>query len=219
MGAEAHPGDGSSLAIGKPTPERLKGANMKWPFKRKDRPADESLVTLLKEVMPPPHHNEFAHRALRGICMTDPCRFFLTVAKPETRASFFDEVWQEVCRMYAEGKQPTFSMADVTVAVKRVGDYPVLLITMPRPEFITQAYMVAIVLKIRFEELKTTLVNALMNGKSQARPEVRYFVLESGSPPGRTVLCEWDAAGEHQNYGDGPPPDPEEFLKAIRARI
>ncbi len=188
-----------------------------WPFKRKDRPADESLAGLLKEIMPPPHHYEFAHRALREICMSDPCRFFVTVAKPETRASFFDEVWQEVCRMYAEGKQPTFSMADVKVEVKRVGDYPVLLITMPRPEFITQAYMVAIVLKIRFEELKTTLVNALMNGAGQPRPEVRYFVLEEGT--GRTVLCAWDTAGEHINYGDGPPPDPEEFLKAIQARM
>ena len=206
-----------------------------WPFKRKDKTAeqpssqtseqpnsqtaDESLRALLKEIMPPPHHYQFAHQVLREICQSDPCRFFLTLAKPEMRARFLEEVWQEVCRTYAEGKQPTFSMADVKVEVKRVGEYPLLLITMPRPEFITQAHMVGIVFKIRLEELKTTLVNALMNGQSQARPEVRYFVLEAGSPPGRTVLCEWDAAGKHVNHGNGPRPDPEKFLKAIRASL
>jgi hypothetical protein len=47
---------------------------------------------------------------------------------------------------------------------------------------------------------------------------VRIFTLELGTHPLTeapcTMLCEWTDAGDHKNYGEGPPPDEELFVEA-----
>ena len=48
-------------------------------------------------------------------------------------------------------------------------------------------------------------------------PRIEYYTLERGLTEGggeRTVLCAWTPRG-HENYGTGPEPTPEAFLKAL----
>jgi hypothetical protein len=82
--------------------------------------------------------------------------------------------------------------------------YEVALVTMPPPGGVTDAYLAAI---------------AVPKGEGG----VRYLVLERSVPDAdgnpTTVLGEWLAAGDHVNLGDGPPPEPDAFLAAVRQRL
>jgi hypothetical protein len=71
-----------------------------------------------------------------------------------------------------------------------------------------EAYFVAAVLQMKPEEERP----------EPAEATLRYFTLEKGfnmDGSHRTVLCEWTAGGSHNNYGDGPPPKLESFVKAL----
>ena len=69
---------------------------------------------------------------------------------------------------------------------------------LPKPERMAEAYFVAVA-----EKDKTT----------------RYFTLELTSGMSKcdasTILGEWKPDGKHINYGCGPKPEKQEFLKAI----
>ena len=72
----------------------------------------------------------------------------------------------------------------------------VFLIRLPVAEWMTEAHFIAI----------TT------------SPAIRYFTLEYTLNDDRapsTTLCEWDADGDHVNYGDGPEPSEIRFLEAL----
>lgn len=84
---------------------------------------------------------------------------------------------------------------------------PAVLLEMPSPVALAEAYYVAIV--------------SLKGLPSRDAPEdanLRYITLElgrnlDGSP--RTVLCEW-RHGIHFNYGDGPEPTLPAFYGVVR---
>src|ERR1700739_2546288 len=47
-----------------------------------------------------------------------------------------------------------------------------------------------------------------------------YFTLErhnTNSP--QTKFCAWDREGRHLNYGDGPPPDVDSFVRAVGQKL
>lgn len=156
------------------------------------------------------HHYILGHIALREICADDPVSFFCLMNAPE-RDEFLDGVWRQIrdnCDV--DGKAP-FDITDVDFKYCTVQDYPTVLITMPEPEGMTEAYFVAMILKIDIDA-----------DEFPENPEFQYFTLEKGSEmdgTDRTVMCEWTADGKHMNYGDGPPPDIDFFVEEVIGRI
>ncbi len=157
------------------------------------------------------HHYELAHMALREICFHDPYGFFDLIGS-DGRAPFLTSLWGEICKNCDAQGAANFTIADVTVDTFRIGDFPAILIHMPPPGFVTEAYLVCIVLKIPLAMLE----------HSPPGPEVGYFVLEKGEQLGnngdRTVFCAWDK-DIHRNYGDGPPPEPAAMIAAVEEML
>jgi hypothetical protein len=157
------------------------------------------------------HHYVLAHIALRRACLADPYTFFEVMASPE-RHDFLDDLWKRICVNCDEDGHAQFSSRDVKITTTRIKQYPAVLLQMPTPYFMAEAYMVCIVLKIPFEEMQQRKDN----------PQIQYFTLEKGMNAGtgedRTVLCEWK--GEcHLNHGNAPEATPAAFMEALNGLI
>lgn len=162
------------------------------------------------ESNPPPgschHHYVLAHIALRKICLQDPMMFFGTLAS-EHKDEFLNDIWKQV-REHCDPKgEATFDISDVGFATCSIRDYPTIVVAMPEPTGLGEAYFAAIVLKIELDA-----------AEPPEKPEILYFTLEKGvhlDQSDRTVMCGWTADDSHLNYGEGPSPDPDEFVAAI----
>lgn len=150
-------------------------------------------------------HYIFAHYALRSAVTANPIEAMAALAAPRGQA-VLESIWNDLGAEVAKkrGVRPIPS-AGLSAAVSDLAGRPCALITLPPPQGNTEAHLLAIVLD-----------------NSTPKPAIRYFTLERGfhvadnSP--RTVLCEWTDS-KHVNYGDGPPPNPEAFLAAVRDRL
>ena len=178
-----------------------------WPFPTKsDRPPEKQT----------PHHYVLAHVALKQMAFANPYGFFAVMASPQ-RQKFLDDLWRQVCENCDQEGVSRISPRDITIHTTKIGEFPTLLIEMPQPYFMTEAYMVCVVLKIPLGDLP----------QQPADPEIRYFTLDKGlrfetgsdrPPADRTVLCAWD--GEtHINYGDGPAATPAAFLERVEPMV
>lgn len=81
-----------------------------------------------------------------------------------------------------------------------------VIVKLPRPERMTEAFFVAIILRDTGED---------------AQVSCRYITLElskNDDGTGRTALCEW-VKGSHFNYGSGPLPEAEAFTTAVRELV
>lgn len=156
-----------------------------------------------------PHHYVLAHVALRQICMANPVSFFRVMAS-QNRDKFMEDVWQRVRKNCDDKGNPSFSIEDVKVGTTKIGDFPIIIIAMPIPQFMAEAYMVGIVLKVNVKDF--------IENKIPEKPVAEYFTLEKGfnlDDSDRTVFCKWDETGNHLNYGTGPNPTSAEFINAI----
>lgn len=156
-----------------------------------------------------PHHYVLARVALRQICMTNSVGFFKMMGS-QNRDKFLEDLWQQVRKNCDQKGNPPFSIKDVKVETMNISEYRTVMITLPTPQFDAEAHMIGIVLRM---EVKDFIEN-----KIPEKPLVEYFTLEKGTTfggPNRTVLCKWDEAGNHLNYGTGPSPTKPEFIKAI----
>jgi hypothetical protein len=170
-----------------------------WPFHRKknDRPPEQKT----------PHHYVLAHIALRQVAVGNPYGFFAVMASPKQQ-EFLDDLWRQVCQNCDKNGPACFTSSDLSVHTTQIGNYPTVLVEMPKPHFIGEAHMICIVLKVPIQQLPARPDD----------PEVQYFALEKGrrvtTGEDRTVLCAWD--GEtHVNYGDGPEANPAAFLGRV----
>lgn len=139
--------------------------------------------------------------------MKNPYWFFEVMVSTD-KDRLLGEIWNLVCKICDEGGKSSFGIEDVRFLDTLIQDFPMILVYFPQPQDIAEVFMVAIVLKIPVERLPERPEN----------PEVRYFTLEQGVTQDqrfRTVLCEWDMAGTHINYGDGPETYPLGFIEAI----
>lgn len=163
------------------------------------------------------HHYVFAHVALRQLFFDKPEGFVGVLSSPRAMELLRD-LWAEVGKRVSEAGEGNVLPADgLAATVGSLGPRPCALVTLPKPEGITEAYMVAAV------------VNASVEGQGKEAkfvpigdPPSFYVTLENGlSEDGRprTVLCAWDAEGAHVNYGDGPPAEPAAFLGAVEKVI
>lgn len=155
------------------------------------------------------HHYVLAHVALRTICLQNPYAFFGVMASPE-RDDFLQSVWQMVRRNCDPEGPPSFDIADVGITTCRIRDFPAIIVTMPPPADVPEAYFVGMVLKV--------------DGKKKdppAHPEVAYLTLERGiqmDGAERTVLCGW-SGDAHYNYGESPPATEADFIRAIEKKL
>jgi hypothetical protein len=179
-------------------------------FRRKPREPRDPAPEDLDE--PRCHHYTFAHYALRSVAFTDPLVYLGILASPKGQ-EFLARLLRSVSEHCKEREpQPDFDVEDISVHQVRVGRYPCAVVEMPRPKATTEIYFTAAVLLADPED-----------GMPESAPmDLRYFTLEKGvvlDGPPRTVLCEWTSAGSHVNYGDGPEPQLEAFVRAVEESI
>lgn len=155
-------------------------------------------------LLPRQHHYMFAHVALKMMCFENPVRFFAIMASEDSR-NFVNFIWQLVDDQCKE--KTDLKPEDIQFYPMRIDNYPAVLFVMHPPIAVTEAYMIAIVLR---HDLTAEI--------SPENAEIAYYTLEYGvrldSTP-RTVLCAWDRQS-HINYGDGPEADMGSFVEKIR---
>jgi hypothetical protein len=148
------------------------------------------------------HPYVFAHKALPYQVFSHTKRTL--EAFENDGQAFAESVWTSVGQMAEKNGQKPLDMTGLQFSKERAGDITFYVIALPRPKIVTEAYFVAA---------------TVQNGT------VRYYTLEStfcpsGScEPDPTFLCGWDPGGYHLNYGPGPRPDKEEFIKIIHSRL
>lgn len=151
-------------------------------------------------------HYWFAHRVVRDICKQNPSRFFMRMNE-ETRFILLNLMIDSTEDITGEPAK-NFLSEDLDVITRQIADCPSVIITMPEPLAVTEAYMVAVV--FTKEE-----------GDETQDESFRYFTLElSQSFDGdlRTVFCEW-TDDAHLNFGKGPLANVDAFSQAIENKI
>lgn len=167
--------------------------------KRKSPPADSG---------PSPEY-VFAHYALRQIALSDPLQFLALLASSDAE-EFIDAVLKDVAEQC--GLKTSFDASSVKIHKVRLNAFPCVVISLPEPKEMAEAFMVALVVLIDTSSERT---------RQQDKPEARYFTLEKGfslSNEPRTVMAEWDSEA-HSNYGDGPAPTVQAFTTAIEGLL
>lgn len=163
------------------------------------------------------HHYVFAHVALRQLFFDKPEGFLGVLSSPRA-PQLLKDLWLEVGKRVSDAGEGAILPPDgLSATVGALGQRPCAVVTLPAPEGITEAFMVAAV------------VNASIEGEGEGAklvpigdPPAFYYTLEKGmSEKGktRTVLCSWTVEDTHSNYGDGPAPEPAAFLGAVEKLI
>jgi hypothetical protein len=177
-------------------------------FRRKPQGPSDSNAEDFDE--PRCHHYALAHYALRSAAFGDPLAYLGILASPDARG-FLAHMLRSVSE-HCKNEEPGFAAEDIAVHPVRVGRYPCAVVELPRPRAAAEAYFTAAV-----------LLADLQDRTPESAPlELRYFTLEKGitlAGPPRTVLCEWTSEGSHANYGDGPMPQLEAFVRAVEESI
>jgi hypothetical protein len=151
-------------------------------------------------------HYHFAHVALREKAMSFP-KALVDNLRGESglrRLSFY---WTSVA-MAVKRAEEEFIPADglACFAVDLSEEYYGVVVQLPPPERMAEAYFVAIIVR---------------DSGDDTNVRCRYITLELGRNEDgsrRTVLGEWKD-GSHFSYRSGPPPGREAFIEAVRSLI
>lgn len=149
---------------------------------------------------PRQHHYEFAHVVLRAIVFRAG-RVMIELAANGGLTALVHESWDRVGEgLPAERRLPSDGLRGELVDTPELS---AAVIVLPAAERVAEAHLVALV-------------------PYPADPErIDFFTLERAwtteGVPG-TALGHWTRDGRHLNLGDGPEPDPREFLDAV-ARV
>lgn len=155
------------------------------------------------------HHYGLAHHALRRFAFEKPLAFLMLLASPDAQ-EFLSTLMAAILEECKEAEpQPDLPIEDVILHTGRVGSYPCVVVEMPRPKALAEAFFVAAVLLANLDE---------QISDNPKKVGLRYFTLEKAATLGglpRTMLCEWTSDHRHLNYGDGPAPRLEMFIQAV----
>jgi hypothetical protein len=146
------------------------------------------------------HHYVFAHQALPQLSASSPRESFAALNMPERNEALL-HLWKHVGDQLPEGEAP-IEPDGLSASVHAIGDFVIILVTMPPPLFSPEAYFGA-------------LAFGPFGGEQD--PTHRYFTLErSVSIHGAdtTVLAEWKNS-VHHNLGPGSPPVADLFLNRV----
>lgn len=155
-------------------------------------------------------HYTFAHYALRMVAMDRPLLFFAEMASPQA-TDFLAAVLKMVEEDCQErGESLGFSAADLKVETGRLVNHPLVVIEMPPPLAMTEAYYIGIVL----------LVDVDHDGPLSEKPPLRYFTLEQTLGEDVTpqaLLCEWSNSA-HMQCGECPISF-DDFVRQIMSQL
>jgi len=174
-------------------------------------------------------HYGFAHQFLPPYVHRDPNLFFSYLLRrdmpggPMEPNRFIHSRWimfEEAAKLVPGGCDPSRSdfvfrrVSDLSLSMIDLGSRPAVLVQMPSPEQVAEAFYVAAVLL-----------------SESRRPEswppdvpARVFTLEemfpdNSNPIRRGVLCEWTKEGQHRNLGMGVPFERDAFLRAVASAL
>lgn len=91
------------------------------------------------------------------------------------------------------------------------------MVIMPPPQNPTEAYFVAIVSRLKTEEMSWDV----MNQEYEVAP-IDYYTLELAAQPtpeDRGVFCTWSQDEKHSNFGLGSRPSPSDFCEFLQERL
>lgn len=159
------------------------------------------------------HNRAFAHHYLRDCVFQHPD--LLAILAAPTGQEYLDGMWDR-CGEKLDERERNASAGLRVLPTRAVGNYSAILVEIPGPVEIADAHLVAIVFGQRKRRWPF----------GRARWNIRYFTLElslgSGGEDG-TIVGEWTWARgrpeSHVNYGDGPAPEPEAFVAALRRLV
>jgi hypothetical protein len=148
------------------------------------------------------HHYEFAHRALPALLFTQEDK---TLSLLENDGySFLKDLWIEVGEIVQEDGHSVIEYKDLELSKEKIDNTKIYVAKLPIPVGLTEAYFVAIVEK---------------------ENEIKYFTLEltvaqmCGGRSDATILGEWTSDHQHLNYGCGPKPLKEDFIRAVIEKL
>ncbi|HEU4327029.1 MAG TPA: hypothetical protein VFS21_28065 [Roseiflexaceae bacterium] len=148
---------------------------------------------------PRAQHYSFAHRLLPSLAWQNPDRLRMTLAGDEP-LPFLMRLWRDIGEHLPPHQR--LDPAGLAAETRSHGAYQILLITLPPPVAITEAYFAACV----------------FGPHTHRAVPLRYFTLEESysffSHQRTTVLGEWRPTG-HDNLGAGPEPDLDAFYTRI----
>ena len=178
--------------------------------KRPDSPGDDGSNgddgPLLDKVRR--RHYVFAHETLRKTAYEDPL-FILNILTSTKRDMFLEHVLEMTDkRLTPMDLDYKFSITDLSVRREWIGECPSVIIEMPTPRAVGEAYFVAIVLLASHHQGPDVVMD--------------YFTLELGvtkSGEKRTTFCAWSEEDAHRSYGDGPVPTIEGFMGMIETKV
>ena len=151
----------------------------------------------MRDDQPRQHHYEFAHVVLRAIVFRAGS-LLLDLAADGGLTALVHESWQRIGESLPEERRlpatglrgDRFDTSELSAAV----------ITLPRAEHIAEAHLVALV-------------------ADPADPSrLDFFTLEHSwteDDAPATVIARWTRDARHLTLGDGPTPNPDDFLAAI----
>lgn len=178
-------------------------------LRRKSEPPSDSDTTAEDELDPRFVHYHLAHALLRDAALGSPLKFLVSFASPELAERFLRRAVEVIAEHRTPGESDSeFPIDEIRIHPLGVAGFPCVVIEMPEPRAVTETFFVAAVV---LADLSGPLPDP-------AAVQARYFTLEKGirlGGPSRTVLCEWTSDGTHRNYGDGPEPSLDVFVKAV----
>ena len=185
---------------------------LSW-FRRKK--VDSAVERVMEENGPRPQYYVFAHYVLRDATfeLGAACAGILL---SDRRDEFLTEMWGHATAGVQERdpSEKTDPYPGVQVIPLRAGNFPCVVLKMPEPRGVTECYLVGIVAHMDLSN---------EDDKPSEETPMSFFTLEYGvgedMKTPRSVLCEWKKPGQHLNYGDGPPPEPEMFANAVGQKL
>lgn len=173
-------------------------------FSRRTRPDDNN-----REDTPRCDHYSFAHVVLRDEAFLNPVQCVTELASSEslTRISALWETVEHICSEH--GEPVTLEPEDILIHKVPVGAWPCALVEMPAAARKTEAFFVALVLRIDLNDPE---------GGFETEP-LRFLTLEFSATNSidevQTVIGEWNRDGSHVSLGPGPEPHLAAFVTCV----
>jgi hypothetical protein len=162
-----------------------------------------------REDAPRCDHYSFAHVVLRDAAFQNPVQIVSELASAES-ATRIAALWGAVEQTCKEHKEPvTLSPDDILTHTVPIDARPCVLVEMPAAARKTEAFFVAVVLRIDLNNREAGF---------DIEP-LRYLTLEFSATNSidevQTVIGEWHRDGTHHSLGPGPEPDIAAFVASV----
>lgn len=162
----------------------------------------------MSDLKPRGQHYIFAHRAIPQWAFKHP-NDFVSILMSERGQDFLIDLWNLVGQNMDGEDLVAYEGLEYSIewGAQETG---FVVVTMPPPKRMPEAHFIAVVFQPSEDPEASISVRTLTLEKS----------ISFDTEEARTALCEWRFSGDderpiHANFGDGPEPKKDEFLKAV----